>query len=1014
MLKKHENPKRLHEGLMEPRNYYIPHAVGEEWDLEEWSKSSRIKSLNGTWEFQFFPSYEDALNFLMETKGKNQKLEDTITVPSCWQLQGYDANQYINVRYPIPMAAPHVPALNPTGIYRRYFEISEEALEEHVELVLDGVDSAFYLYINGKEIAFSQVSHASKHINLTPHLQAGENEIQLIVLKWSFGTFLEDQDKFRMSGIFRDVYLAFRPKKHIQSFRFYQDFNQELSHVDVSLDIDFYSENTPPVVQVKILDPKGELIYNEKWEEGKGISLADPVLWNAEDPQLYTIILETEDEAITRPLGLRKVHIEHGVYYWNHVPVKMKGTNRHDSDPVTGRTISTEQLLTDIKIMKEHNLNAVRTSHYPSAPWAYDFYSKYGLYCITEADLEAHGNVHYIDPEGKWDYERTNVNQLTFKTSYYGYMMHDPQFKEAVMDRIQRMAKSELNSPCIGLYSLGNEAGYGPNMERAAAWLKRFDPSIPISYEGSIYEAHDYTNDISNIDTYSRMYPSVKVVEEYASTDMLDKPMCLVEYIHAMGNGPGDIEDYWQLFYAYDKLMGGFAWEWTDHAIQVEVDGEKRFLYGGDFGETHHDGNFCVDGLVTPDRQVKSGLIEYKNVLRPLRISEHKQNADKMEITFKSHLDFIPFDKDYYLTISQYVNDQVVHKQEFTTLSIQARGEETVSVALEDYPANALVYILVEIFSKAGDLNLGTEQVLLQEVEQGLLRPEYDSTKNHFEPVEEDYRYIKVTSPLLKFSFDKVLGQPISIEVEGKELLAKPGDWTVWRAPTDNDRNVRAAWERSEFPYVKGRVNAVEYTANQEQIVIKVQELLAAPVVQPLGRMETLWTIQASGAIHVKTHVDFDERFAEIPRFGLRLFLNTQFDDVDYFAYGPYESYIDKRRASHLGLFHVKAEDLYEDYIFPQEHGSRYDAREILLNNEDFTLYAQMPKGSQFNLSSYSQEQLTEKTHNFLLEEEGQILRLDYRQAGIGSNSCGPVLLEKYQLREKSIDFEIHLTVTSK
>ncbi len=595
----------LHKGTMEPRTYYIPHAPDEAWSPEKWSASSRLELLNGKWDFAFYPSFAEVPHELLCSDSLS-RLKDKIPVPSCWQNHGYDYHQYINVQYPFPNDPPYVPDETPCGLYERSFELSEEDLEREISLVFDGVDSAYYVYLNGMEVGYSQVAHATAAFCLDPYVKAGSNVLKVLVLKWSDGSYLEDQDKLRMSGIFRDVYLLRRPKNHVEDLRFHQTLSEDLKTAEISLDLRFRGEETPEVL-VELFAPDGSKVLSEIWEDGKTWTLDNPLLWNAEEPNLYRLTLATEEEAITRPVGFKTIKIEDGVYYWNNVPIKFKGVNRHDSDPETGAAISPEQLLRDLKLMKQFNINAVRTSHYPNSPWAYDYFAMMGFYVMQEADIEAHGNIMYYDPgavQGEYNNPRLDLENLYFNNRHYGDMMHDPRFEEAVLDRVKLSLIREINCPAICCWSMGNEAGYGPNLEKAAEWVKSYDTSVPLQYESSIYYADDYVNDTSNLDFYSRMYPSPLVLEKYGSTDWGEKPFCCIEYAHCMGNGPGDFEDYWQMFYKYPKLTGGFAWEWCDHAVKKN----GVMHYGGMFGEKNHDGNFCVDGLVSPDRKVKTAM----------------------------------------------------------------------------------------------------------------------------------------------------------------------------------------------------------------------------------------------------------------------------------------------------------------------------------------------------------------------------------------------------------------------
>ncbi len=1008
-LQNHQNPAILQVGALPPRNNYIPHAPNETWSARNWAKSSRLRLLNGIWDFAFYEAWQNIPEELV-TATEAVKLPDRIEVPSCWQTQGYDSHQYINIQYPIPNDPPYVPNLNPTGLYQTVFEMTEEDLENEITLAFDGVDSAFYVYLNGMQIGYSQVAHRTSIFQLNKYLKPGENVLRVIVLKWSDGTYLEDQDKLRMSGIFRDVYLLSRPQNHIEFFRFHQTFNDDLSSVELGLEMTFAGPDLPEVT-VELADPAKKLLFRKKWQPDEVWTITEPLLWNAEEPHLYEIRLSTPGETITRPLGFRHIEIKDATYYWNHKPIKFKGVNRHDSDPVTGATISPEQLLTDLQLMKKFNLNAIRTSHYPNSPWAYDYFDSIGLYCIQEADLEAHGNNMFYDPtniQGEYNNPRLDLENLTFKNRHYGKLMHDERFSEAILDRVRLSVIREINSCSIGIWSLGNEAGFGPNLEKAARWIKDQNTSVPVQYEGSIYENENYTNDISDLDFYSRMYPSPLLVEKYGSTDWLDKPLCCIEYSHAMGNSPGDLEDYWELFYKYPKLSGGFVWEWCDHAISNPGKGPD-YLYGGDFGERNHDGNFCVDGLVAPDRSIKPGLIEYGNVLRPARVEGWTLLNHKLALTLRSYLDFADLADSAKIVVTQH-SQYLQGRTEFTEFSLPPQGSTELEIDLAPYDHGELVYLLVRIIDKKSGSIKGLEQIILQEADQLLLTDRL-LTESDWELTHSDLSVYEIEHEEIEITFCRLLGQPKQIRINGNEIFTDPAAWNVWRAPTDNDMYIRRSWEDARIDQTVSHVYKTQLLHNKGELVILVKEALGAPALQPLARLNTTWTFRRDGRIVVNTDVTVDPLFPVLPRFGWRSFLKKSFAAVEYLGFGPHESYIDKHRASYKGLFGAAVPDMHTPYIHPQESGSHYDVEELLIYSSRYELHAELPGQASFNASHFSQEQLTKATHNSNLKPENRtILCLDYRQAGIGSHSCGPELLEKYQFAEKSFAFEFVLT----
>ena len=586
--KMHENPDVLHVGTCQNRSYFLPKAP------EDGEESTRVCLLNGTWSFRYFDSFLDV--FPEGSEGEicfDEEDMDEIEVPSCWQNAGYDRHQYTNVRYPFPYDPPYVPDENPCGLYLRRFYMNAEDLTQKNYLNFEGVDSCFYLWINEQFAGYSQVSHSTSEFDITDLLNEGENSVAVLVVKWCDGSYLEDQDKLRMSGIFRDVYLIRRPLAHIRDYFVKTTVSDDLSHADIRVEMDFIGL---PDVTAELYDAEGALLESTAGAE-PNFALENPHLWNAEDPYQYTIVFRTADEVIEQKVGISKIEIRDSVLYFNNVKIKLRGVNRHDSDPVTGYTISREQAKRDLFLMKQHNINAVRTSHYPNAPWFLQLCSEYGFYVIAEADIEGHGAAAQTGGYGMDEYADNALN---------------PIFDKAIMDRIQRSVIRDKNNACVLMWSYGNETGWGPSFEKAGAWVREYDPSRLTHYENTYYDARGHKNDLSSLTTESRMYSAPEWIDEYMVDPKYTKPLVLCEYIHAMGNGPGDAEQYQQLIMKYDRFMGGFVWEWCDHAVYGGTTPDNRdiFRYGGDFGEYPHDGNFCMDGLVYPDAR---GACEPRN-----------------------------------------------------------------------------------------------------------------------------------------------------------------------------------------------------------------------------------------------------------------------------------------------------------------------------------------------------------------------------------------------------------------
>ncbi|MBQ1922247.1 MAG: beta-galactosidase, partial [Lachnospiraceae bacterium] len=562
------------------------------------------------------------------------------TVPFCWQLRGYDSPQYTNIRYPFPFDPPYVPQDNPCGAYLHSFSWHKDPEAPCAFLNFEGVDSCFYVWLNGAYVGYSQISHHTAEFDVTEFLQEGSNLLAVLVLKWCDGSYLEDQDKFRFSGIFRDVYILKRPGDRISDYVVRTDLSEDLSLADLSVSLSFSRKPVP--VHVTLTSPDGKtLLYDRKIVFGKEeetvvhIPVERPVLWNAEAPVLYTLIMDTGKEVITEKVGFRKVEIIDCVLMLNGSPITFRGVNRHESDPVTGAVCSMDQALLDLRMIKAHNFNAVRASHYPNVPWFYQLCDCMGLYVIDEADNESHGTAPLYFREDDYS-ERMKLAHVR--------IADNPDFIEPTLDRVRSMVIRNRNRPSILVWSMGNECGYGVTFEKALRWTKETDPTRLTHYESAFYLSRDREFDVSDIDLFGRMYPAFSEVTDYLEHHP-DKPLLLVEYCHAMGNGPGDFREYLELTEKYPSLCGGFVWEWCDHAVfkGKAVNGKDMYWYGGDHGELQHDANFCLDGLVYPDRRPHTGLLEYKNVHRPLRSS---YDRDRQILTVQNHLDFTdPCDK---------------------------------------------------------------------------------------------------------------------------------------------------------------------------------------------------------------------------------------------------------------------------------------------------------------------------------------------------------------------------------
>ena len=1000
----YENLSVLHENTMPARAYYIPASRRMDNLVEHREESDRMQLLNGTWKFQYFNSIYDIQDSFFE---KNYDTEnfDEIQVPSVWQMAGYDTHQYTNIRYPFPFDPPYVPQDIPCGAYVHTFEYSRDEKAPKSFLNFEGVDSCFYVWINGSYIGYSQVSHMTSEFDITDLLQDGTNTVAVLVMKWCDGSYLEDQDKFRMSGIFRDVYILKRPKQAISDYHIKTRIEDMLAKVEIEMK--FYS---PLNVKISIEDRNGAVVaLGSIAEEGKAVlEIASPELWNTENPYLYKLILETENEVIVDHIALRKIEIKDQVIYLNGQKIKFRGVNRHDSDPVTGFTINTEQITTDLTLMKQHNFNAIRSSHYPNAPFFYEMCDKYGFMVIDEADIEAHGPFMIYRKEDT-DYNR-------FKR-WNEKIADDPVWEEAIVDRVKLMVERDKNRFCIVMWSMGNESAYGCNFEKALEWTKNFDPDRITQYESARYRNYDETYDYSNLDVYSRMYPALSEIQEYLDKDG-SKPFLLVEYCHSMGNGPGDFEDYFQMIQDNDKMCGGFVWEWCDHAIAhgTAENGKTIYAYGGDHGEEIHDGNFCMDGLVYPDRTVHTGLLEYKNVYRPARVISY--NKESGELVLHNYMDFDDL-KDYVKISYELTQDGlVISKGILPEFSVAPHGEGKTNLKI-NVPENGKCYLKLIYHLKKelplldedhilgfDEIEVSKEDTKCKLAEKWIPKTVVDSELQ----VNENDTQIHIKGREFAYTIDKRTALFTEMKFAGREYLNHPMELNIWRAPTDNDMYIKSEWKKAHYDKAYTRAYTTEVVQGKHGVKITSHASVVAETVQKILDVTITWKIEAAGKIDADIAVTKDDEFPDLPRFGVRMFLDKKLSAVRYFGMGPQESYCDKHQAASHGLYRADVGDLHEDYIRPQENGSHYDCEYVELNNSRYGIVASAEKAFSFNASYYTQEELEKKTHNYeLIESDSVVFCVDYALNGIGSNSCGPVVLDQYRFDDVLFRFQFTL-----
>ena len=981
----HENPGVLHLNTLPHRNEFTPIAPDENpFDPRE--TSSRRVSLNGQWAFKGYESLEN-----LPEDWLTRPLCGTMPVPGNWELNGFGKPAYVNIRYPIPYDPPYVPLENPAGVYRRTFVADLKDGEKWL-LNFEGVDSCYYVYINGQFLGYSQVTHNTSEFDATPLLRQGENEIMLLVLKWCDGTYLEDQDKWRMSGVIRDVYFLRRPQQRINSYRI--DTVKQGAGMAVQLS---WEADCP--VSLTLQSATGETVFSAQDVcSPQVIFIANPEMWSAETPRLYRLTFATGQETIGEKIGLRTVEVKDGVVLVNGVPVKLRGVNRHESDPVTGACISRAQALRDLLLMKRFNVNTIRTSHYPPTAEFLRLCDELGFYVIDEADIEAHGSV---------DASLTTDNHGDY--SGISLLAHRPEFEEPMADRVLGMVARDINRPCVLFWSMGNETGYTVAIERIIRRVRALNTGRLIHYE-SIHRFMDapMANDSPDtIDVVSRMYSQPAWIDEFLKNPFETRPFFMCEYCHAMGNGPGDLEEYWSRIYEQPRLLGGCIWEWCDHGIQVGVkpDGSPIFAYGGDFGEVIHDGNFCIDGLVTPDRKPHVGLREAGQAYRPVRAYAGEKPG---EFVLRNMRSFTAAQEDLVCRWEITRCGEVIESGD-VALDLPALLRQSVQLPLV---AGEQTYVRFVFTLKADTpwMDKG-EMVCFDQLPLCAATQPYLPAKSESQlTVQRSGRDIAISGEGFTCRIDAKTGLPCVMDYHGEELLRQPMSYNVWRAPTDNDGYFRRGWERFHMHDMTTRVYDIAVEEAQGEVRVTSQASLAWLSHIPLMRMTTTVTVHASGEVSIATQAHVTEKRPGLARFGLRMMLPETFDQANFLGFGPWESYADKHQASWFGAHSEAIDQAREDHIRPQESGSHKGCTALTVSAAHAKLSIHAAAPFSFNLSRYTQEELARvHRHDELVMSPDAVLCLDGYHMGVGSGSCGPVLDPKYRVEDKELSFTFHI-----
>lgn len=984
----HKELSPLHFGCEKPRAYFIPYHSEDAARSENRALSAYFTSLCGDWECIYFRNESEITDITDPSLFENA---EKISVPSNWQCytdRGYDTPQYTCHDYPFPCDPPYIPDENPSMLYRRSFTLTEGAIRNReVFINLEGVDSCFYLFINDKFAAYSEVSHMTSEINITHLVNEGINDIKVLVFKWCCGSYVEDQDMWRLSGIFREVYLLSRPKERICDITLQTSLSEDLSEGALSVDFTLTDDAYPTW---KLSDAEGQLLSS-----GSGnadIVIEEPLLWSDENPYLYTLDVYCEGEYISEQVGFRRVEVKDRALLINGMKVKLKGVNRHDSHPILGHAVSLEHMIRDIEIMKRHNVNTVRASHYPNDPRFAKLCDRYGIYLIDECDLECHGMISV----GAWS-----------------ELSDSPDWRDTYIDRVSLMYERDKNRPSIIMWSLGNESGFGENHREMSRYLRRRDDQRLIHYEGAGLKWKTEKIQESEIcDIESTMYPALSVMEDYVNSSF-ELPYFLCEYAHAMGNSPGGLKEYWDIIYKNDCMCGGCVWEFCDHSIALpDCAKGVRYTYGGDFKEFPNGGNFCLDGLVYPDRRPHTGLLELKQIYSPVKINTIDVISGLFTIRNRRFFSDL---SDLRITYTIECNGNTVCEDRLFDTSVAPGEEDVFRLRYPEYIyGKCYIKFSVKTLEALPYAPSGHEVYFCQfEIP---IKEEIAEDFEYEYPdiiVDEDDKYITVSANSSEYVFDKLRGLPVSITDNGREMLSSPVTLSVWRAPIDNDRKIKPKWISECLDSAFTSCRSVKISdISGEMAIIEAELSLGGKVKRPILRTVITYTVKNSGEMIISQKVKVREDIPYLPRYGIELVMPKGNEYIKYFGEGPTEAYIDKKLSTSVGIYSSSVSDNFEHYIKPQENSSHCGTLwASVYSASGHGLLIRSDSPFSFNAQHYSKQTLTKVRNDAdLVPDEKTFLSIDYKMSGCGSASVGPELDEKYRFSEKEFSFDIVIT----
>lgn len=989
---------------MPARAHFLTFPSKEKALLNNNRYTHAFKNLNGVWKFMFLDAPEYSPEGFFNSDFDVTKMDD-ITVPGNWQLQGYGKMHYSDLWYNFPINPPYVPTENPTGIYKRTFFVEESYRDKKIIIRFCGVDSAYHLWINGKEVGYSKVARNESEFDITDLIRVGEeNDVTVRVYQWSDGTYLEDQDMWWESGIFRDVELIGVPKDGINDYKVIADLDDK--YKNGIFKVEAFLRTTKEVnVTFELVDAGENTVFTKTVVAKEGKACIDEVIanvnhWTAETPYLYKLFMTVEDdgqivEVIPQNVGFRNIRLNGETFLVNGVAIKFKGVNRHDYSPQNGRVVSREEIEKDIILMKQFNINAIRTSHYPNSYYLYDLCDEYGMYLIAETDLECHG------------FELTGD---------YKWITDDPSWELAYVSRMTRMIERDKNHPAIIFWSLGNESAFGCNFRKMTDVAHEMDPTRLVHYEGDF--------DVESADVYSTMYTWIENPKKpYLMKDIIEKskkPHIHCEYCHAMGNGPGNLKDYQDLVYAHDKLQGGFVWEWFDHGIESFTEsGEKYYRYGGDFGDDPSNKDFCIDGLIMPDRTPSPGLYEYKKVIEP--ITTTAVDIQKGIINLLSRYDFANLDR--FNLVYKVMEDDVILQTGFMAVpSIEARANKDITLPYDlsaikvkpgaHYYVNISYQLREDTSYASSGHELATAQFELPLYKEGIMvRPE--GILN----VEKEHTTLHVKGANFSLDFNLVNGNLMNIVRDGMQVLSKGPRLTLWRAPISNDMEIIDKLKKVYFLHLEHEV-VMNIDYHMEGNILKVEVDTINSTTNSAWHFKTkyVYTVCPSGDILIDVEgtpsgrVDLAPDM--LPRIGVSMHLDKSMEHVRYFGMGPGENYADSKEAAQMGLYANTVDGLFTNYVIPQENGNHMGCKWVSMTNDrGMGLLASTEGDFNFSASWYEDKDLDDAKHTCdLVKRDYIVFNVDYKQNALGTNSCGQWQLDKY--RAKFEDFKLSFRLT--